>query len=197
MKSGKETRKFDNIKGGWMSKVFFDTEGKKLVLIGKRITGIDFESGKEHFSWFMSSEKNAFQGKKTDDKGRSSDDPIAEGIYLRAKAISPNGKQVAYILPNRFSSKPLKDRLQIAEVETGKVIHKLKDSGREPRDMKTFAFHQMENILLQPIRMKSMFGKSLPERKFERFKVIAAKSLWFALVEMGNRSQPQVMTVRF
>jgi RNA polymerase sigma factor (sigma-70 family) len=94
--TGKLLRTFSDPKGHFMSLQILP-DGKTILLLGERVVAIDFESGKERFSWTL-----RIQGVKTEEDYRKKDaneiDKAANanepsGIHLRSTTLSPDGNE--------------------------------------------------------------------------------------------------------
>jgi RNA polymerase sigma factor (sigma-70 family) len=111
------------------SDLSFTPDGKTLMVMGKlTMIGLDVETGKKRFSWQVDviPELTSLQGKQELHDENTDPEQVSIGRAFQTSAFSPDGKQIAYLIPWNPDNDPLKEmnRLQISDVQTGKVLHR-------------------------------------------------------------------------
>src|SRR5262249_3429222 len=139
-----ELRSFTDKKAGWPGRMAFSPDGKTLLLAGRHTVGLDVASGKELFSWRM--QPGPLKGFSMAVGGRPPTDD--ERVAWRTLAFSPGGMLTACVLSDNGSwPERTPERIVLCEARTGKVLHRLDDSGMTSRGFEQLVFSPDDRLL--------------------------------------------------
>jgi RNA polymerase sigma factor (sigma-70 family) len=132
--TGKEIKQIPHPNAALRSAFLF-ADGKTLIVPGNQAVGIDVPTGNEVFAWDAPVRVPSAVRTEFVAKGGGQPQLIPEGPAWQCFAISPDGKTAAYMLSTDNGSERVPDRIILCDGRTGKLLHRLDDSGRRGRDL--------------------------------------------------------------
>jgi WD40 repeat protein len=139
LKTGRETRQLPEDRGGWTLKTSLLADDKTLIVPGAQAFAIDVTTGQELFAWKAPVRIQSKVFKEEVGGPKANPNPYA-GPAWQSFAIAPDGRTAAYIVSADFGNERCPDRIVLCDGKTGKLLHRLDDSGRRTRDLAQLVF---------------------------------------------------------
>jgi WD40 repeat protein len=127
IQNGREVRAIEPEMASWPGGLYFSSDGKNLTVVGSRVVGYEIATGKKLLSWRLT--PLPASGGRVAEGGAPA--PQDEAAAWRRLTISPDGRLAACFLSGGWVDPPPAPRIALCDAQTGAVLRRWDDSGKE------------------------------------------------------------------